>query len=63
MFVPNMDKLKKFKSAHLQTKSNYNNNIPRLFPSLRWGTHALGILTFFTELTIEMNSVGPVMAS
>ena len=42
----------------------YNNNIPRLYPSLRWGSHAKGILTIFNELTIEMmNSVGPVMAS
>ena len=39
-------------------------NRQRLFPSLRWGSRAKGILSIFTELTIEMmNSVGPVMAS
>ena len=40
-----------------------NNNWPRFFPPSRRGSHAQGILTIFTELTIEMNSVGPVMAS
>ena len=39
------------------------NNIQRLFPSLRMGSHALGMLTIFTKLTIEMNSVCPAMAS
>ena len=44
--------------------SRNNNNIPRLFSSLRWGSHANRILTIVTELTIEMmNLVGPVMAS
>ena len=34
------------------------------FPPPGWGSHAYGILTIFTELTIEMmNSVGPVIAS
>ena len=32
-------------------------------PPSWWGSHAEGILTIFTELTIEMNSVGIVMAS
>ena len=48
----------------LVCNNNNNNNIPRLFPSLRRGSHAKGILTIFTQLTIEMmNSVGSVMAS
>ena len=39
-------------------------NIPRLLPSLSYGSQATGILTIFTELPIEMmNSVGPAMAS
>ena len=40
-----------------------NNNIPRLFPSLKWGSDAYGILTIFTELIEMTKSVGPVMAS
>ena len=32
-------------------------------PPSRWGSHAQGILTIFIELTIDMNSVGPVIES
>ena len=42
----------------------YLYNIQRFFPSFRRCCHAWGILTIFTELTIEMmNLVGPVMSS
>ena len=58
---PYLDTIENYCQKNLTTF--YKNNIHRLFPFLRRGSHYKGILTIFTESTIEMmNSVGPAMA-